>query len=311
MTNDAVSPELHDRLRDRFRGALLGLAVGDALGAPLEFLPPRDPQHYVTDMVGGGWLRLAPGEWTDDTQLTLATVESLLARQVFDPDDIARRFVSWYEAHPPDIGNHTRRVLEAIRNGTPWEQASLEATRTAPDNAPNGSLMRCAPLALFFYRNPEFVATLSPVLSRITHAHPDCENACVLLNVAISLVLGGQERVAAIKSALSACPDASNGLSDRVARAMQPHNDTAPTGWVLATLEVALWTFLHTSSFESALVMVVNRGEDADTAGAVTGALAGAYYGLSGIPNRWLESLQGRDRLLDHADRLLELAQSF
>jgi ADP-ribosyl-[dinitrogen reductase] hydrolase len=311
MNHTAIGRETEEALRDHFRGALLGMAVGDALGAPLEFLPPRDPDRYVTEMVGGGWLHLAPGEWTDDTQLTLATVDSLLERRVFDPDDIARRFVDWFNARPPDIGNHTRRVLEAIRQGTPWEQASIEAYQAAPDNAPNGSLMRCAPLALFFYGNPEFVATLSPVLSRITHAHPDCENACVFLNVAIALLLTGQRPNVAVQAALDACTDASSALRDHVLRAMQPQNETAPTGWVLATLEVAVWALLHTSSFEAALLVAVNRGEDADTVGAVTGALAGAYYGASNIPVRWLEPLHQRERIRSDADRLLELAQAF
>jgi ADP-ribosyl-[dinitrogen reductase] hydrolase len=300
----------HALLRDRFRGALIGLAVGDALGAPLEFQPARSPDNYVVDMVGGGWLRLAPGEWTDDTQLTLATVESLLQRRVFDPDDIARRFVTWYESNPPDVGNHTRRVLEAIRRTVPWEQASAEAQRYAPDNAPNGSLMRCAPLALFFYRNPDYVAGLSQVLSRITHAHPDCENACAYLNVAISFLLNGESRDAALAAASGSCTDASEELRERIERAMQPHNETVPTGWVLDTLEVAIWAFMHTSNFESALLVAVNRGSDADTVGAITGALAGACYGLSGIPDRWLQPLQERERLIEYADRLLELAGS-
>jgi ADP-ribosyl-[dinitrogen reductase] hydrolase len=311
MTIAAVTPDHQDRLRDRFRGALLGSAVGDALGAPLEFLPPRAPDRYLTEMVGGGWLHLAPGEWTDDTQLTLATVDSLLVRRVFDPDDIARRFVAWYEGHPPDIGNHTRRVLEAIQHGTPWEQASLQAYRAAPDNSPNGSLMRCSPLALFFYSHPEFVATLSPVLSRITHAHPDCENACIFLNVAIAHLLNGQTRTASLEAARDACTGASQALRDRIGHAMQPQNDTSPSGWVLATLEVAVWAFLHTSSLESALLVAINRGNDADTVGAVTGALAGAYYGVSNIPDRWLGPLHERARISADADRLLALAQSF
>ncbi len=310
MLQAAVSPFTQEQLRDRFRGVLLGVAVGDALGAPLEFQSARDPDHYVTEMIGGGWLRLAPGEWTDDTQLTLVTVESLLQRRVFDPDDIARRFVAWYEAGPPDIGNHTRHVLDAIKRGVPWEQASQAAQEAAPESAPNGSLMRCAPLALFFYRNPVYVATLSPVLSRITHAHPDCEAACVFLNVLLTHLLTGSDRLAAVEAARTACEDGSDDLLERIEHAQEAENTTSPTGWVLDTLEVALWAFLHTASLDSALLMAINRGEDADTVGAVTGALAGAYYGFSGIPDRWLESLKDRPQLIDYADQLLELSQS-
>ena len=107
---------------------------------------------------------------------------------------------------------------------------------------------------------------------------------------------------------MEACVDASDELRERIERALEPQNKTTPTGWVLDTLEVALWAFLHTSSLETALIMAVNRGEDADTVGAVTGALAGAHYGLSAIPARWLETLQDRTLLQEQADRLLALA---
>jgi len=304
------SIEPPDPLRDRFRGALVGLAVGDALGAPLEFQPARSPENYVVDMIGGGWLKLEPGAYTDDTQMTLCTVESLLTKRVFDPDDIARRFVVWMQSSPPDIGSHTRAVLTAIAGGKPWEAASRAAQEENPNNAPNGSLMRCAPLAMFFYRHPDYAATLSPVLSRITHTHPDCEWSCVFVNVAVALLLAGRDRQEAIYAAGDACEEASEGVLERVRRAMQPQNTTSPTGYVLDTLEVAVWCFLHTQSFEAAVVAAVNRGEDADTVGAVVGALAGAHYGLSGIPERWLAPLQNRDGLIADSDRLMELARS-
>lgn len=302
------SPNGQDWLQDKFRGVLAGLAVGDALGGPLEFQPARAPGQYVTEMIGGGWQQLAPGEWTDDTQLALCVIQSLLAKSVFDPDDIARRFVVWMESGPKDIGVHTHRVLTAIRNGTPWEQASVEAQDADAENAPNGSLMRCAPLAMFFFRHPEYAASLSPVLSRITHAHPDCEAACVLVNVSITHLLAGLRASEAIEAGYEACEGASTMFGERVRRAMQPTNATSPTGWVLDTLEVALWAFLHTSTFEEAVVEAVNRGADADTVGAVVGALAGAHYGLAGIPPRWLDILKERDWLLKQADRLLQLA---
>jgi ADP-ribosyl-[dinitrogen reductase] hydrolase len=264
-----------ERLRDRFRGTLVGLAVGDALGAPLEFQPARTPEHYVTDLIGGGWQRLAPGEWTDE-----------------------------------DIGLHTGRVLDAISRGESWEQASRDVQELDPDNAPNGSLMRCAPLALFFYRHPDFAAQLSPVLSRITHGHPDCEWACVFINVLITHLLAGKNASDSVEATYEACDNASPELKARIGYAMMPKCETSPTGWVLDTLEVALWSFLHTSSFEAALLVAVNRGADADTVGAVTGAIAGARYGMSGIPSRWLTQVKESAFLIHYADRLLELAQS-
>lgn len=311
MTQTDEPIEVQEELRDRFRGVLAGVATGDALGAPLEFQMARDPDHFVTEMIGGGWLKLAPGMWTDDTQMTLCVVESLLARRVFDPDDIARRFVVWLHTNPPDIGVHTGRVLHAIAKGDPWVQASRDAQELNPDNAPNGSLMRCSPLALYLYQNPEHVADLSPVLSRITHAHSDCEWACVFVNVAIAYLLLGRPKEQAVEAAYETCDGASEALRERIGRAMLPQCDISPTGYVLDTLEVALWSFLHTSDFESALVLAVNRGADADTVGAVTGALAGARYGYSRIPDRWLVVLHEREVLVEYADRLLRLTQSF
>ena len=310
MVRPQDATDASGRLRDQFRGALLGLAVGDALGGPLEFQPARDSNALVTEMIGGGWQRLTPGEWTDDTQMTLCIVDSLLTKRIFDPDDISRRFVQWMKTSPQDIGLHTSRVLDAISKGDPWEEASRDVQELSPDNAPNGSLMRCAPLALFFYRQPDVLQSLSPVLSRITHAHADCEQACVFLNVAISLLLLGKRPSDVIDLTYEQCDKASLELKERVGRAMQQRNDTSPTGHVLDTLEVALWSYLHTPSFETAVVAAVNRGADADTVGAVTGALAGARYGLSGIPERWLLPLKELDRLISSADGLFDLAQA-
>ncbi len=300
-----------DRLKDRFRGVLLGLAAGDALGAPLEFEAARDTSHFVTEMVGGGWMNLAPGEWTDDTQMTLCVVASLLAKRVFDPDDIAKRFVAWMHNHPKDIGIHTKKVLQSISDGKPWEQASMEVQAENPEGAANGSLMRCAPLSLFVYRNPDYIAALSPVLSRITHAHPDCEWSCVFINVLLAQLLNGKSKQDAVDAAYDACAEAPEAVKERIGRAMEPLCETSPTGYVLDTLEVAIWSFLHTSDLETALLVSINRGADADTVGAVVGALAGARYGMSSIPERWLSKLYQREHLIDLADSMLELAQSY
>ena len=204
-----MNPSPPNDIRDRFRGTLLGLAIGDALGAPLEFQLPRQPQDYVTEMVGGGWLQLAPGEWTDDTQMTLCGVESLLEKRKFDPDDIAQRFVGWAQSNPKDIGNHTAQVLQLLAQGVRWDQASLQIQALTPSSASNGSLMRCAPLALFLYRHPEFIEHLAPVFSRITHAHPDCETACVFHNVVLVWLLRGGNITDAIHAANEACVQAS------------------------------------------------------------------------------------------------------
>jgi len=299
-----------DPILDRFLGTVLGSAAGDAMGGPLEFQPPSPPDARVTEMIGGGWQQLEPGEWTDDTQMTICVIESLLSKRVFDPDDIANRFIVWMSSRPRDIGVHTSKVLQAIAEGEPWETASHNAYISNPSDAPNGSLMRCAPLSLFFYRHSEFLTELSPVLSRITHAHPDCEWACVFLNVLITGLLGGGRVIDAIETAYESIDGGSNELKERIGSAMNATCSAEPTGYVLDTLEVALWVFLHTETFRDAIETAINMGGDADTVGAVTGALAGAKYGAMAIPPEWLNTLHQVDRLCKYADGLYELAHA-
>lgn len=295
---------------DRFIGTVLGSAIGDAMGGPLEFQPPTPPEAPVTEMVGGGWQQLEPGEWTDDTQMSLCVIESLLAKRVFDPDDIANRFVTWMQAGPKDIGVYTNRVLQEIAAGASWYAASQEAYNADPSTASNGSLMRCYPLSLYFCKHSEYLTELSPVLSRITHAHPDCEWACVFLNVLITALLTGGRVIDAVELAYESLDGASNALKERIGLAMNPECSAEPTGNVLDTLEVAIWVFLHTETFEEAIVTAVNRGGDADTVGAVVGALAGAKYGASAIAPRWISTLLEADQLCIYADALYELAIS-
>ncbi len=297
-----------DPLLDRFLGTVLGSAIGDAMGGPLEFQPPSTPDAVISEMVGGGWLQLQPGEWTDDTQMTICVIESLLTKQVFDPDDIAARFVTWLQSNPKDIGNLTRKVLREIESGVSWEIASQVEYESNPHNAPNGSIMRCSPISLYFYNHSEFLIELSPVLSRITHAHPDCEWSCVFLNVLITALLSGIKVNDAVERAYQSIEGSSKELKERIGSAMGTECTVESTSYVLDTLEVALWVFLHTNSYEDAIITAINRGGDADTVGAVIGALAGAKYGALNIPTRWLNSLDQLDSLCRYADGLYELA---
>lgn len=295
--------------QDRFRGVLIGLAAGDALGAPLEFGPPRPAHDLLREMIGGGTFDWKPGEWTDDTQMALCITKSLRSCNHVDPDDIADRFVAWLESRPPDVGNHTRAVLSIIRKGVPWEEATRQLQAQNPGSAGNGSLMRTAPLALFAAAQAtEQVVEWSCTVSRITHAHVDCQWACAALNVAIVHLLRGESREDAVDASIAACANGSDAVRERLERAREPQNRISPSGHVLATLEVAFWSLLHTNAFEEAVVEVVNRGDDADTVGAVTGALAGAYYGLEAIPLRWRQALHRYQDLVRYADDLHRIA---
>ncbi len=291
-----------------FRGCLLGLAVGDALGGPVEFLDAKaiERKHRrVTDMIGGGWLKLQPGQWTDDTQMTLALAESLTERDAFDADDIAARFVAWLESNPPDVGNHTRGVLKRMAQGTDWKTATYSAQRTSPSSAGNGSVMRCAPVALFDWQNTSTRIEHSRVQSEITHAHQECQWSCAVVNSFIAHAMTTGVRDAALDRAIAECRDSPGHILKRVSLAPSKNRaDLNPTGYVLDTVDCALWALMNTYSFEEALIEAVNLGGDADTTGAVCGAMAGAFYGEADIPARWLEPLHERARIAALADKL-------
>ena len=285
---------------------MLGAACGDALGAPLEFMDAGEiarKHGRVTEMLGGGWLRLPVGHYTDDTQMMLCLAQSLVEKNAFDADDIAARFVAWLESKPPDVGIHTRQVLGRIRFGETWKSATTAVQEANPESAGNGSLMRCAPIALFAPDDENARREYSRVQSKITHAHCECQWSCVLVNAMIAHLLRGATREESLDAALAECDGAPQKVLDCAKNAATQKRGEIPTsGYVLHTLEGALWSFLTTETLENALLEIVNLGGDADTAGAVCGALAGAFYGEDNIPSRWLDVLQNRAELVELAD---------
>lgn len=300
------------RLTDRYRGCLLGLACGDALGGPLEFRSRGEIAHDYPDglreFIGGGWLSLAPGEITDDTQMTLALARAL-ADTSFRMERVVEEFLAWYRSEPKDIGRTTRQALSRLAAGEWWETAGEAAVAANPGGAAgNGSVMRCAPVALRYRRDPEALQRVSLDTARITHADPRSAWGAVAVNQAIVHLLAGRPLDAAISAAVDGIPEASvrAAVLDASAR------DDAPRragGFVLDTIAAASWCLRQTSSFEDAVVAAVGLGDDTDTTGAVTGALAGAAYGLVQIPGRWVDRVQFRDELRALADRLLDLAE--
>jgi len=283
-------------LSDRIRGCAAGAAVGDALGMPLEFGPRQPESELVREMETG---RLPAGAFTDDTEMALALAESLLAHKPLDPDDLAQRFVAWYQSDPPDIGIHTASVLARIAQEEPWKEAVTAVQSTRPDSAGNGSVMRCWPVALAYYGQAQDQLVLQTLVaesrlqSRVTHPHAECQAGSAFVNVTIFHLLHGLPPAEAVARALvdAVVP---NALRDVIEVAPTKSRDMLPnTGWVRHTLESAVWGLLTTSTFEEAVVAVVNLGKDADTAGTVVGALAGAAYGLSAIPQRWRDQVWG------------------
>ena len=301
-------------LQDRYRGVLLGLACGDALGGPIEFMSREDiAAQYpggLREFVGGGWLSLEPGEITDDTQMTLALTNSLAEHPSLNMDDVVTRFLAWSAGKPKDIGLTTRAALNALEAGAPWDVAGTKVVGFASGSAAgNGSVMRCAPVALRFRADPARLVSASRDSARVTHADPRCQWAAVAVNQGIAYLLSGGTTDKLIEAAAAGIEEKETLSALRKVQNLK-REQVRSGGFVLDTMQAAYWSLLQTDSFEEAAVMAVNLGGDTDTTGAVTGALAGAVYGESAIPARWLDRVHHRAELTGLADRLLEYSET-
>jgi ADP-ribosyl-[dinitrogen reductase] hydrolase len=298
-------------LRSRFRGVLLGLAAGEALGAPAEFLSAEQiagRYGVITDMLGGGCHEVAPGETTDATDMALALAESLIEVGEFDPEDVMEHYRRWFETGPRDVSLTVRTVMLSYRAGTPWDLASRRGYEIlGRPVASNGSLMRCAPLALRYVNQPEERRLATRRESTLTHFDRLAGWACVAFN---DLVVGAlhdrlQAEITAVAERLA---DEDNSVSAALfdAQLAEPE-EIECSAFVLDSLKAALWAVLHTTTFEEAVCFIVNKGNDADTVAAITGALAGAVYGEEGIPARWRSALLNYERVIAAADGLAAL----
>jgi len=293
--------------KDRAVGALLGLAVGDALGTTLEFRA-RDEHPHVSTMVGGGPFRLKPGQWTDDTSMALCLADSLIACQGIDPQDLMERFVAWWRTGNNsvtgqcfDIGNTTSEALER------FELTGKVFAPKDPAQAGNGSLMRLAPVVLFARGNATAAEQMAYLQSTTTHPAPEAHDACRffarLLNEAVTGATkdevlearewAGEPAVAAI---------AAGSWRDKT------RAQISSSGYVIHTLEAALWCVDRSSTFAEAVILAANLADDADTVAAVTGQLAGALWGADGIPQEWLDILAWRESIEARAILLLGAA---
>ncbi len=297
---------VNDALVDRAVGALLGLATGDAVGTTLEF-SSRDTQPPLTDMVGGGPFRLKPGQWTDDTSMALALGQSLARGGPFDPRDCISRFVNWYRwgensctGECFDIGATTAEALRDFeRSGDPF------AGSTSPLSAGNGSLMRLSPVAIWGVgRSEEEVAETSRLQSRSTHGALECLDACAGYAVLTLRAINGASR----EHVLAADNLATDGKVAEVFAGSwrsKTRDQISSSGYVVHSLEAALWCVGTTTSFEDAILLAANLADDADTVAAITGQLAGALYGASSIQASWRERLAWHDDIVDLVHRLL------
>ncbi len=281
-------------IQNKYRGCLVGLAVGDALGAPVEEIPKHaslSVPRPITDMVGGGYHRLLPGQITDDTEMALCIARSIAEKKAFDPADIAQRFVAWYEDNQIGAGGTTRAAIHRLKQGYAWDEAAN--IEKCLQSLGNGSVMRCAPIAMYDALHHEDLNVHSRNQGIITHPHQDCIDSVLFVNMLLASLLCGDEKQAAYEKALDSI--AHNAELQQRYHAIPLLKEFQTSGEVKATVETALYPVLTTNSFAEALLKAVNMGGDADTRGAITGALAGAYYGESAIPGKWKYKLLDRN----------------
>lgn len=306
-----------------YRGSLLGLATGDALGTPIEFVPSGTfvpPGTFVPldDIVGGGPFDLEAGRWTDDTSLALCLADSLIEKHGFDPVDQLERYLKWYrEGYMSstgvcfDIGNTTLTALSKFE-----ETHEPYCGPTHHRSASNGSLMRLAPVPLFFAQKPEEAIEMSGNSSRTTHGNTACVDACRYYGGLIAGAVTGLKKEELLSERYSPIPEywEKHPLTpeiDEVASGsfkLREPPEIRGTGHVTRALEAALWAFHNSDSFKEGCLLAVNLGDDADTTGAIYGQLAGAYYGEEGIPGEWRAKLAMRELIERFGQRLYELS---
>lgn len=305
-------------LLDRYRGAILGLATGDAVGTTVEFSRPGSFTP-VDDMVGGGPFHLKPGEWTDDTSMALCLAESLVEKEGFDALDQMQRYVRWsnegyysVKGYCFDIGTTVASSLHRFASrGDPY------AGSTDPNTAGNGSLMRLAAAPLAYATRPREAIEKAADSSRTTHGARTAVDSCRYF---AALLVGAVQEVSKeelLSPHYTPVPNlweeeplhsAVAEIADGSFKYRNPP-EIQGRGYVISSLEAALWAFYHTDNFRDGCLLVVNLGHDADTTGAIYGQIAGAYYGIDDIPESWREKVAMRERILALADGVYDLSR--
>jgi ADP-ribosyl-[dinitrogen reductase] hydrolase len=276
---------------------LLGLALGDAVGCTVEFCQ-RGSFEPVTNMVGGGKFELAKGQWTDDTSMALCLASSLAECNGFNASDQMDRYIKWFDegyfsCKPKGfgIGKQTARAIgRYIKSGDPF------AGLNEPNQAGNGALMRIAPVAMYYSNDPEKAVHFGIESTRTTHGADEALEASALFVSMLLKAFQGKTKEDILNTSVKTISPAIQSICNQSYK-LKHQDDIYSTGYVVHTLEAALWAFYHTNSFEEAILKVVNLGDDADTCAAVCGQIAGAFYGYDGLPKHWLENLWMRDEI--------------
>jgi ADP-ribosyl-[dinitrogen reductase] hydrolase len=282
---------------DRALGAFIGLAVGDAIGTTVEF-KPRGSFTPLTDMIGGGPFNLQPGQWTDDTSMALCLADSLLAHPDFDARDLMSRFANWMNFGSNsatgtcfDIGSATSQAIHRFLDSGDPIAGSIDARL-----AGNGSIMRLAPVALRWWRNPAVAETIARQQSQTTHGATEAVDGCALLIRILCRAITG-DGIASLHNDDPTWAPAIRAIGQGTYRD-KSEPDIRSSGYVVHTLQAACWAVHHGQDFQTAVLAAANLGDDADTVAAVTGQIAGALWGFTAIPHHWRNRLHDRSHLI-------------
>jgi ADP-ribosyl-[dinitrogen reductase] hydrolase len=299
---------------ERYRGAMLGLATGDALGMPIEGFPPGGFAP-LADMIGDLPPGLPVGHWTDDTSMALCLAVSLIETGRFDPVDQLNRYLRWLdEGYMSSTGKAFGIGLTVLGSLKRFRKTRKRYPGpTDPQTAGNGSIMRLAPVPLFFAAKPLQALDKAGQSSKTTHGARTAVDACRYMAAVIVGALQGRPKDELLGDHFTPKPGYwdKKPLAPEIAEVAEgSYKQKSPpaivgSGYVVKSLEAALWAFYTTNSFREGCLAAVNLGLDADTTGAVYGQIAGAFYGVKAIPRAWLAQLAKRAFIQSVADDLL------
>lgn len=294
--------------QDNILGTLIGLAVGDALGAPYEFLFP--PYDVDRNYASGGVHRVSPGEWTDDTSMALCLAQSLIDCNGFDPHDQMKKYISWYSD-----GYYSTRDKCFDIGITVSRALRLYAVSSAPYcggtdeySSGNGSLMRLAPIAMYFHSDHKKLIEYAALSSKTTHASELAIDSCVFFAQLLAGAINGISKEVLLSPTFVDTSEMRAEIVDIANGSYKENKHYDPSGFVVHTLEAALMAFYKYDNFEDGLLSLVSLGNDTDTVGAVYGQIAGAFYGYKGIPSRWRDNLMMHDTIYDVGVQLSTLS---
>jgi len=301
-------------LLDRYQGCLIALAIGDALGSPLQF-KPRDTYLHIDSYSSGGEFDTKKGEYSDDTAMALCLAESLLASKGFDAKNQLDYYVRWlqdgYMSTREEAFDIGMTVFDSLTHYI--QTRNIITPINQEEHSGNGSLMRLAPVVLYYADSMDSAVMYAAKSSMTTHASPIAIDACRYFSYILTRILHGASKSElfsdkAVKSMFSYFKE--HPLHPEIEKIAKRsyigklRSDIKSSGYVVDTLEAALWAFYYADDFKTTMLDAVNLGDDADSVGAVTGQLAGAYYGFSNIDAHFLKELYNRELILEISEKL-------